>query len=354
MKRFCHLLAASAIALPGAVLAQNVAGPYVSIGGGVDLLRTEIISQNDGSGPGKQAVIVSPGAVGEGAFGYRLGKLFRLEIAGDYNHGGASVASRHDAGGQTQFGGFVNILYDFSLGLPVSPYLGLGAGYQVVGLDPGTVGPAGPTRTPEEGGFAYQGIAGLSYQLSAVPGLSITAEYRMMGVLTPPPVQPGTENVLESGMPRVNSALVSNVFNHEALFGLRYAFGAPAAPPAAPAAVATPPVSPPSRTYLVFFDWDRAELSTRGRQIVAEAAAASTRVQTTRIEVNGYTDLSGSAAYNQRLSARRAESVAAELVRDGVSQSDITTLGRGETNPLVPTAQGVREPQNRRVEIIVD
>jgi outer membrane protein OmpA-like peptidoglycan-associated protein len=103
----------------------------------------------------------------------------------------------------------------------------------------------------------------------------------------------------------------------------------------------------------VFFDWDRADLTDRARQIVAEAAQASTHVQTTRIEVNGYTDLSGTAAYNQRLSVRRAQSVEAELVKDGVPASEISIHGYGESNPLVPTAKGVREPQNRRVEIIL-
>jgi outer membrane protein OmpA-like peptidoglycan-associated protein len=103
----------------------------------------------------------------------------------------------------------------------------------------------------------------------------------------------------------------------------------------------------------VFFDWDRADLTTRGRQIVAEAATASAHVQTTRIEVNGYTDLSGSADYNKRLSVRRGESVTAELVRDGVERDEITVTGYGESDPLVPTAPGVREPQNRRVEIIL-
>jgi outer membrane protein OmpA-like peptidoglycan-associated protein len=103
----------------------------------------------------------------------------------------------------------------------------------------------------------------------------------------------------------------------------------------------------------VFFDWDRADLSERARQIVAEAAAASTKVPTTRIDVNGYTDLSGSPAYNQRLSVRRAESVEAELVRDGVPKDEIVIRGYGESDPLVPTAPGVREPQNRRVEIIL-
>ena len=76
-------------------------------------------------------------------------------------------------------------------------------------------------------------------------------------------------------------------------------------------------------------------------------------MQVTRIEVNGYTDTSGTPRYNQGLSLRRARTVAAELVRDGVPQSAINVQGLGETNPLVPTADGVREPQNRRVEIII-
>jgi outer membrane protein OmpA-like peptidoglycan-associated protein len=109
----------------------------------------------------------------------------------------------------------------------------------------------------------------------------------------------------------------------------------------------------PARTYLVFFDWDRADLTARAKQIVASAAAASTHVQTTRIEVDGYTDLSGTAAYNQKLSVRRAQTVQTELVKDGVPATEISIHGYGESNPLVPTAKGVREPQNRRVEIIL-
>ena len=103
----------------------------------------------------------------------------------------------------------------------------------------------------------------------------------------------------------------------------------------------------------MFFDWDKATLTDRARQIIHEAAENSTRVQYTRIEVNGYADTSGSPAYNQRLSVRRAQAVAAELVRDGVPRQAITIQGFGETHLLVPTADGVREPQNRRVEIII-
>ena len=89
------------------------------------------------------------------------------------------------------------------------------------------------------------------------------------------------------------------------------------------------------------------------RQIIAEAAQNSTRVQTTQIEVQGNADRSGTPAYNQRLSLRRAQTVAAELVRDGVNQSEIAIQAFGDTRPLVQTAAGVREPQNRRVEIIL-
>ena len=139
-------------------------------------------------------------------------------------------------------------------------------------------------------------------------------------------------------------------------FKVRYNFRPPAPLPPAPAEAAASPPAPavaPARTYLVFFDWDRADLTARARQIVATAAMESTHVQTTRIEVNGYTDLSGTPAYNQKLSVRRAETVQAELVRDGVAAGEISIHGYGESNPLIPTAPGVREPQNRRVEIIL-
>jgi outer membrane protein OmpA-like peptidoglycan-associated protein len=136
---------------------------------------------------------------------------------------------------------------------------------------------------------------------------------------------------------------------------LSYNFGAAPPPPPETQAPPPPPVVPvvPVRTYLVFFDWDRADLTVRAKQIVSEAAQASTHVQTTQIEVDGYTDLSGTPAYNKKLSVRRAQTVQAELIRDGVAPAEIAIHGYGETHPLVPTAKGVREPQNRRVEIIL-
>ena len=94
-------------------------------------------------------------------------------------------------------------------------------------------------------------------------------------------------------------------------------------------------------------------MTDRARQIVREAAENSTKVQYTRIEVDGHTDTSGTPQYNQGLSIRRARAVQAELVADGVPQNAITIQGFGDTHLLVATGPGVREPQNWRVEIII-
>jgi outer membrane protein OmpA-like peptidoglycan-associated protein len=113
------------------------------------------------------------------------------------------------------------------------------------------------------------------------------------------------------------------------------------------------PAPQPSRTYLVFFDWDRADLTARAKQIIADAATNAGRVSATRIEVSGHADRTGTAQYNQALSLRRAQNVASELMHDGVQQNMIDIRAYGDTKPLVPTAAGVREPQNRRVEIVI-
>jgi outer membrane protein OmpA-like peptidoglycan-associated protein len=138
------------------------------------------------------------------------------------------------------------------------------------------------------------------------------------------------------------------------VIGMSFRFGCSPPPPPAPtpAPVAAPaPVT--AQTYLVFFDWDKADLTPRATQIIAQAAADSKSQAVTTIDVNGYTDTSGTAVYNQGLSVRRAKAVAAQLVTDGVPESEITAQGFGDTHLLVPTGHDVREPQNRRVEIIV-
>jgi hypothetical protein len=113
--------------------------------------------------------------------------------------------------------------------------------------------------------------------------------------------------------------------------GLRSAFGAS---PSTPQAPVVSPACAAARSYLLFFPWDKVTLTDRARQIIREAADNSTDVQYTRIEVNGYTDTSGTAKYNQGRSARRAEAVAADLVRDGVPPNVIAIAGFGQTHLL--------------------
>ncbi|MBW4090714.1 MAG: OmpA family protein [Proteobacteria bacterium] len=355
------LLAATVLAAPMAAgsvaaVAQPVTGPYVSLGAGVNLKQDLDIK----SGGGNLQSELGPAVVG--ALGYGLGNGFRAEIEGNYYNnkfnkvGGASGYSA--AGGHEQlFGVMVNGYYDFNGLIPmVTPYIGLGAGYEWAneqGLK--AYGPAGSfsAANDSKGSFAAQAIVGASMPLAAIPGLSLTAEYRFMALIGDRTYSGTTTPSV--GAPYASSVKVGNDYNHTFLLGVRYDFGAPP-PPMAPAAAPAPMAAPapaPARSYLVFFDWDKATLTGRARQIIHEAADNSTHVQYTQIEVNGYTDTSGSAKYNMGLSIRRADAVAGELVRDGVPKSAIAIHGFGETHLLVPTGPGVREPQNRRVEIII-
>jgi OmpA-OmpF porin, OOP family len=123
------------------------------------------------------------------------------------------------------------------------------------------------------------------------------------------------------------------------------------APP--PKAVMAEPAAPaPAPTlYMVFFDFDKSELSPEARNVIANAAHAIAAGQQTRIGIDGYADTSGTDQYNLKLSSRRGEAVRRELIRNGVAPDSISVEGKGETAPLQQTADGVREPQNRRATI---
>jgi phospholipid transport system substrate-binding protein len=114
-------------------------------------------------------------------------------------------------------------------------------------------------------------------------------------------------------------------------------------------------LSPPSPSMaqapLVFFDWDKSNLSPQAMATISQAAASYRASGGARIMTVGNTDTSGSTGYNMALSIRRADAVKRALMENGVPAAAIETAGRGQTNLLVPTADGVREPQNRRVEL---
>ena len=120
-----------------------------------------------------------------------------------------------------------------------------------------------------------------------------------------------------------------------------------------PPPAAAPPAPPAPPSFMVFFDWDRSNLSSQALNTVQQAANAYKTRGGARITATGHTDTSGSPAYNMALSLRRANTVRDALVKEGVPATAITATGVGEANLLVKTADGVREPQNRRVEIVV-
>ncbi|HVC61410.1 MAG TPA: OmpA family protein [Acetobacteraceae bacterium] len=359
------VLATALLATPLAAAAQPVSGLYVGAGLGADLPQNVRATPGAPSigGAGHLKLEEHLGFDGIGAVGYGLGNGMRFEIQGDFARTGINELARtpfpaSSSGTVHTYGVMVNALFDMDIGVPwLYPYLGVGAGYQWTHLDGLSVTQAGgPFRlgsNDTRGNPAGQLIAGVSMPIASVPGLSATAEYRFMDIL-------GGEKFDALEVPTGGGGAVStqlklhSQYNNIFLVGLRYAFNTPPPPTPATAPMAqAAPAPAPSRSYLVFFDWDKATLTDRARQIIKEAADNSTRVQYTRIEVNGYTDTSGTPQYNMGLSIRRADAVAGALVTDGVPKSAISIQGFGETHLLVPTGAGVREPQNRRVEIII-
>jgi iron complex outermembrane receptor protein len=136
---------------------------------------------------------------------------------------------------------------------------------------------------------------------------------------------------------------------------LSFKWGASEEPAAPPAAYTPPPVQAPApapRSYLVFFDFNKSDLTPQAAEIVDTAAKNAGPAKVTQLTVTGHTDTVGSDAYNMRLSRRRAESVATQLEKDGIASSEIEIVAKGKRDLLVPTGDGVREPQNRRVQIV--
>lgn len=130
--------------------------------------------------------------------------------------------------------------------------------------------------------------------------------------------------------------------------------------PAAPVvAMPEPPPPPRPRTAAcdsplaatLFFDWDSIVLPANADETLAFVTENKEACGWNSFTVIGHTDRSGSDGYNDTLSRRRAEAVAAKLQASGLSASALTVSGRGESEPKVSTADGERNPTNRRVEV---
>ena len=168
-----------------------------------------------------------------------------------------------------------------------------------------------------------------------------------------------TDNTHIAGLQTLYTALgfTAASYNPPRMFGfsVKYRFHEDADATQATAPYVPPPVqavAPAPKSYLVFFDFNKSDLTPQAGQIVDEAAKNAGPAKVTQLTVTGHTDTVGSDAYNMRLSRRRAESVAARLEKDGIPSSEIAIVAKGKRDLLVPTADGVREPQNRRVQIV--
>jgi OmpA-OmpF porin, OOP family len=273
--------------------------------------------------------------------GYEWGPLrleeefsFRQNGIRSVNVGGATFGT---TGNRNTYAFMTNMIYDFTFGWPFSPHIGGGIG--AVQLHDGWGIPGiGTIASSSDWVFGYQGIAGIRYNIN--PALAFDVDYRYLGTTSP-----------SFGTNFAGVKYTSSYNSHSVLASLSVRFGAPPPPVvAAPAPPAPPPIA--RKVFLVFFDWDKDTITPEGMAIIQQAAAAFRSGAPVTIQVTGYADRSGSPGYNQRLSERRANNVANAMARMGVPRQQMAVNGRGENDNRVPTADGVREPQNRRVEIV--
>jgi OmpA-OmpF porin, OOP family len=337
------VLAAAALVEASAASAQELPGPYAGVGVGANFLQNMTVSD----GLGSTTLKYDPGPIATGELGYALGNGFRGEFQYGYRHSDANSTSL-PTGPATAFGlkgnaavnsYMVNGLYDFRVAPSLWANIGAGLGAATVSLN----------DLGNHTAFAYQAMTGIEYGLT--PRLKIGVEYDFLGT---------NPLSLQSSSPVTSHP---TYLDHAVLLTLRYSFGpapvraaavvTPPAPPVTAPAGTTAPPPPFSRDFSIYFATGSDKLTPDARETVRQAAEATAANAPTRINVGGHTDTVGSASYNERLSARRAESVRRELIADGVASDQITTRAFGESDLAVPTANNVPEKANRRVVIVV-
>lgn len=116
-------------------------------------------------------------------------------------------------------------------------------------------------------------------------------------------------------------------------------------------AAAQEPAAGPPQPAMVFFDWGKGEIRSDDEATLDRVAEAWRTRPSAHLTLTGHTDRSGSAAVNRASGLKRAATVRAELEQRGIPRNAISIASFGEEQPLVPTEDGVREVQNRRVVI---
>ncbi len=369
MKKIAFFLAsAAAIA---AVPAQARDGqPYVGVNGGV-LLEDQVDVDLATTDPQVNAAFADTelGIDADVVIGYDFG-AFRLEAEGGYKRagydgltvvnsgilpGGLTVPSGTVVQNEedlTIWSGMVNGLVEFGSDDGFQVFGGGGVGFANLDL-PVEVAGVGTVIDDSSTEFAWQLLAGA--RLAITYNLDLGVKYRYF-------VIDGFELEAANGSP-----IEADFASHSVLASLTYNFGRKAepapvvvppapvvAPPPPPPVVAPPPPPRPACNtgpYIVFFDFDRSDITAEAASILNNAVTAYANCGNARVMLAGHTDTSGRATYNEALAERRNASVRSYMTGRGVAAGQITGEAFGETQPRVPTADGVREAQNRRVEV---
>ncbi len=347
-------------ALAGAILSLCFAAPavagqgfYLSLEGGAgavaDWEHTRTKWTYCGSELKEALAAFDTGWAAFGAAGYAMGQ-WRVELEGGYRHndidsyvreGWKHVEWVREGGSRPEPSGelseaslMLNVIYDVPIFERFSLSIGLGAGADYARFKLDTHWAA---VDEEDWHFAYQGIAGVNYALTEMTVVFVN--YRFA-------------NVRDIGFdPTPYVHLEGEDFEKQAATaGVRFALFTPASPPPAPPPTAPGPV-PLKRAFIVFFGFNQSNLTPQALATIKQAIGAVRDSGSVAIQVVGHADRAGSIAYNKALSVRRAKSVQKALVAEGIAAEVISISGRGESEPQVPTADGVREPQNRRVHI---
>jgi OOP family OmpA-OmpF porin len=348
--RFALLAGAALLALSSAPAMAQGNGFYTGLAGGANWLNESTVS---GAGTSNDVDFdLGYGLLGKVGYGFMDNFRTELELGYRANDVDSTSAPGVNASGDVSaWTAFANVFYDFMPKEKFNPFVGVGLGAARVSVDNAR---ANATRIIDDSDTvaAYQGIVGASYALT--DNWLVTADYRY------------TASFSDLDLRATNGAAVeADWSNHAIMLGLTYRFGAPAKPmpPAAPMPVAAPapapaPAAPPPapaprapETYIVFFAFDKADISPVASQVLDRAVADYRATGSTNVRIEGNADRSGSNTYNQRLSQRRAEAVATYLRSKGIAQNAIQTVANGEEKPRVPTADGVRNDENRNAQI---
>jgi outer membrane protein OmpA-like peptidoglycan-associated protein len=351
MKKTIGLVAAALLGtVSAAAFADPTIGPYGTVAAGASFYEDVTPTLESGSlGNVATTTTFKTGYRATAAAGWGWGNGLRTEAEFGYSAADVDHGFLSNDGRASQFTLMGNAIYDFDTGTPWTPHvgIGLGVGFDRVG---GVNFPAGvQTIDTSSTTFAWQGIAGLEYAIA--PQLRVGVDYRYIG---------GGDIEVASASNIAPHAASFDLSSHNVMVTLRLDFEAPPAPPApvAPPPAPLPPPPPPphveaQRSFQVFFDFNKSDITAAAAKVIQAASDNVKAGNVTQIVVTGHTDTVGSAQYNQGLSERRAASVKKQLIADGIGADNITTRGVGKTGLLVPTADGVREAQNRRAEIVL-